>query len=135
MHKESGNLQAEKRAMGVRAARECRPEGGYLARLVIDNASKLNALNRELMVEIVEAVKALEADPELRLVIVTGAGERAFVGGADINELAALDTDSAREFITLVHRCCDGFHRLAGALLARVGRFPLGAGLGPPAAP
>src|SRR5437762_727604 len=55
MHKESGNLQAEKRAMGVSVAREDRPEGGYLARLVIDNASKLNALNRELMVEVVEA--------------------------------------------------------------------------------
>ena len=129
MHKESGNLQAEKRAMGVRVAREDRPEGGYLARLVIDNASKLNALNRELMVEIVEAVKALEVDPELRLVIVTGAGERAFVGGADINELAALDTDSAREFITLVHRCCDGFHRLPVPVIARIDGYALGAGL------
>ncbi|MBV9587709.1 MAG: enoyl-CoA hydratase/isomerase family protein, partial [Alphaproteobacteria bacterium] len=58
-----------------------------MARLTIDNAAKLNSLNRELMVEIVEAVKALETDPELRLVIVTGAGDRAFVGGADINEL------------------------------------------------
>jgi len=93
--------------MGVSVVREDRPEGGHVARLTIDNAGKLNALNRELMVEIVEAVKALELDPELRLVIVTGAGERAFVGGADINELAALDPDSAREFITLVHRCCD----------------------------
>src|SRR2546430_2590046 len=129
MPKESGNLQAEKRAMGVRVAREDRPEGGYLARLVIDNASKLNALNRELMVEIVEAVKALEVDPELRLVIVTGAGERAFVGGADINELAALDTDSAREFITLVHRCCDGFHRLPVPVIARIDGYALGAGL------
>src|SRR5437764_5169713 len=129
MHKEGGNLQAEKRAMGVRVAREDRPEGGYLARLVIDNASNLNALNRELMVEIVEAVKALEVDPELRLVIVTGAGERAFVGGADINELAALDTDSAREFITLVHRCCDGFHRLPVPVIARIDGYALGAGL------
>jgi enoyl-CoA hydratase/carnithine racemase len=115
--------------MGVRVAREDRPEGGYLARLVIDNASKLNALNRELMVEIVEAVKALEVDPELRLVIVTGAGEHAFVGGADINELAALDTDSAREFITLVHRCCDGFHRLPVPVIARIDGYALGAGL------
>jgi enoyl-CoA hydratase len=129
MHKESGNLQAEKRAMGVRVAREDRPEGGYLARLVIDNASKLNALNRELMVEIVEAVKVLETDPELRLVIVTGAGERAFVGGADINDLAALDADSAREFITLVHRCCDGFHRLPVPVIARIDGYALGAGL------
>src|SRR2546423_12525138 len=129
MPKESGNLQAEKRAMGVRVAREDRPEGGYLARLVIDNASKLNALNRELMVEIVDAVKALEVDPELRLVIVTGAGERAFVGGADINELAALDTDSAREFITLLARCSDGFHPLPAAVIARGARFALGARL------
>src|SRR5438552_1160522 len=129
MHKESGNLQAEKRAMGVSVAREDRPEGGYLARLVIDNASKLNALNRELMVEIVEAVKALEGEPALRLVIVTGAGERAFVGGADINELAILDPDSAREFITLVHRCCDGFHRLPVPVIARIDGYALGAGL------
>src|SRR5207248_8086996 len=129
MHKESGNLQAEKRAMGVTVAREERPEGGYLARLTIDNAAKLNSLNRALMVEIVEAVQALEAEPDLRLVIVTGAGERAFVGGADINELAALDADSAREFITLVHRCCDGFHRLPVPVIARVNGYALGAGL------
>jgi enoyl-CoA hydratase len=129
MHKESGNLQAEKRAMGVSVVREERPEGGHVARLTIDNAAKLNSLNRALTVEIVEAVKVLEADPGLRLVIVTGAGERAFVGGADINELAALDADSAREFITLVHRCCDGFHRLAVPVIARIDGYALGAGL------
>jgi enoyl-CoA hydratase/carnithine racemase len=129
MHEHSGNLQAEKRAMGVSVAREERPEGGHLARLVIDNAAKLNSLNRGLMVEIVDAVKALEADPELRLVIVTGAGERAFVGGADINELAELDADSARDFITLVHRCCDGFHRLPVPVIARIDGYALGAGL------
>src|SRR5437763_3312205 len=129
MHERSGNLQAEKRAMGVNVAREERPEGGYLARLTIDNAAKLNSLNRALTLEIVDAIKALEAEPELRLVIVTGAGERAFVGGADINELAALDPDSAREFITLVHRCCDGFHRLPVPVIARIDGYALGAGL------
>jgi enoyl-CoA hydratase len=129
MHEEIGNLQAEKRAMGVTVVHEDRPEGGYLARLTIDNAAKLNSLNRALMVEIVDAVKALEADSALRLVVVTGAGERAFVGGADIAELAALDPDSAREFITLVHRCCDGFHRLPVPVIARIDGYALGAGL------
>jgi enoyl-CoA hydratase/carnithine racemase len=129
MHEQSGNLQAEKRAMGVVVAREDRPEGDHLARLTIDNAAKLNSLNRALMVEIVDAVKALEADPALRLVVVTGAGERAFVGGADIAELAALDQDSAREFITLVHRCCDGFRRLPVPVIARIDGYALGAGL------
>ena len=115
--------------MGVVVAREDRPEGGWLARLTIDNAAKLNSLNRALMVEIVDAVKALEADPALRLVVVTGAGERAFVGGADIAELAALDQESAREFITLVHRCCDGFRRLPVPVIARIDGYALGAGL------
>ncbi|HEX6442539.1 MAG TPA: enoyl-CoA hydratase [Stellaceae bacterium] len=115
--------------MGVSVTREERPEGGHLVRFTIDNAAKLNALNRELMVEIVEAVQALEADPELRLVILTGAGERAFVGGADINELATLDPESAREFITLVHRCCDGFHRLPVPVIARIDGYALGGGL------
>jgi enoyl-CoA hydratase len=129
MHEQSGNLQAEKRAMGVTVVHEDRPEGGYLARLTIDNAAKLNSLNRALMVEIVDAVKVLEADPALRLVVVTGAGERAFIGGADITELAALDQDNAREFITLVHRCCDGFHRLPVPVIARIDGYALGAGL------
>src|SRR5207249_7438039 len=113
MHQRGCKLQAEKRAMGVVVVREDRPEGGHVIRLTIDNAAKLNTLNRALMVELVEAIERLEADEGLRLVILTGAGERAFVGGADIAELAALDQDSAREFITLVHRVCDGFRQLA----------------------
>ena len=115
--------------MGVVVAREERPEGGHVARLTIDNRAKLNTLNRALMVEFVEAIEGLEADAALRLVVVTGAGERAFVGGADIGELALLDQDSAREFITLVHRCCDGCRRLAVPVIARIDGYALGAGL------
>ncbi len=129
MHERRVKLQAEKRAMGVVVAHEERPEGGHVARLTIDNAAKLNTLNRALMVEIVEAIERLEADAALRLVILRGAGERAFVGGADIAELAALDQDSARDFITLVHRCCDGFRRLAVPVIARIDGYALGAGL------
>jgi len=115
--------------MGVIAVREERPEGGHLVRLTIDNAAKLNILNRALMVELVEAIERLEADSGLRLVVLSGAGERAFVGGADITELALLDPDSARDFITLIHRCCDGFRRLAVPVIARIDGFALGAGL------
>jgi enoyl-CoA hydratase/carnithine racemase len=129
MHERWVNLQAEKRAMGIVVVREDRPEGGHVVRLTIDNAAKLNTLNRALMVEIVETVQRLEADAALRLVVVSGAGERAFVGGADIGEIAALDQDSARDFITLVHRCCDGFRRLAVPVIARIDGYALGAGL------
>ena len=105
------------------------PEGGRLARLTIDNAAKLNSLNRRLMDEIVEAAGGLAEDPQLRLVILTGAGERAFVGGADIGEIAALDRESARGFITAVHRCCDAFRRLPVPVIARIDGYALGAGL------
>jgi enoyl-CoA hydratase/carnithine racemase len=81
------------------------------------------------MQEIVTAAEPLADDPELRLVILTGAGERAFVGGADVGELAALDQKSAREFITLVHRCCDIFRRLPVPVIARIDGYALGAGL------
>jgi enoyl-CoA hydratase/carnithine racemase len=115
--------------MSVMVQHEERSEGGRLARLTIDNASKLNSLNRALMAEIIEAADGLAADPQLRLVVLTGAGERAFVGGADIGEIATLDRESARDFITLVHRCCDAFRRLPVPVIARIDGYALGAGL------
>ena len=95
MHEHIVNLQAETRGMAVLVARDARAEGGYVARITIDNAAKLNTINRALAVEIVETIQQLEDDLALRLVILTGAGERAFVGGADLNELAHLDHSSA----------------------------------------
>jgi enoyl-CoA hydratase len=115
--------------MSVLVRHEERHEGGHLARVTIDNAAKLNSLNRALMNEIIEAAGRLAADPQLRLVILSGAGERAFVGGADVGEIAALDRDSAREFITAVHRCCDAFRRLPVPVIARIDGYALGAGL------
>jgi enoyl-CoA hydratase len=129
MHQRRMKLQAEKRAMGIVAVREERLEGGHLVRVTIDNARKLNTLDRALMVELVKTIEQLEADPALRLVILSGAGERAFVGGADITELAVLDRDTARDFITMVHRCCDGFRRLPVPVIARIDGYALGAGL------
>jgi enoyl-CoA hydratase/carnithine racemase len=115
--------------MSVKVRHEERPEGGNMAWLTIDNAAKLNSLNRVLMAEIIQTADRLAANPELRLLVLTGAGERAFVGGADVGEIAALDRDSARDFITMVHRCCDAFRRLPVPVIARIDGYALGAGL------
>jgi len=115
--------------MSVDVAREDRVEGGYVARVTIDRAAKLNALDRALMAEIIEAMTGLGDDPALRLLVLTGAGGRAFIGGADIDELAALDADSARGFITAVHVCCDAFRHLPVPVIARIDGYALGAGL------
>ena len=115
--------------MSVLVRREQRSEGGHIAHITIDNIGKLNSLHRELMVEIVSAVAALDNDPQLRLAILRGAGERAFVGGADVGEIAALDHVTARSFIMLVHRCCAAFRRLPVPVIARIDGYALGAGL------
>jgi enoyl-CoA hydratase len=115
--------------MAVEVAREERPEGGFVARVTIDRAAKLNALDRPLIAEIIEAMSALAEDPKLRLAVVTGAGGRAFIGGADIDELAGLDAESARHFITAVHVCCDAFRHLPVPAVARIDGYALGAGL------
>lgn len=114
---------------GVRVEREELAGGGRLARVTIDNRARMNSLGRALMEEIVAVAEALAADPELRLVIVAGAGGRAFVGGADIGEIAALDRDGARDFITLVHRCCQAFRLMPAPVIARIEGYALGAGL------
>src|ERR1700736_4515390 len=115
--------------MGVSVARETRTEGGFVARITIDRAAKLNALDRALMAEIIDAMTGLAADPALRLAVVTGAGGRAFIGGADIDDFVALAAGSARGFITAVHVCCDAFRHLPVPTIARIDGYALGAGL------
>src|SRR5580700_7294202 len=115
--------------MGVGVVREARAEGGFVARVTIDRAAKLNALDRVLIGEIIEAMTALAGEPELRLAVVSGAGGRAFIGGADIDELAALNAESAHHFITAVHVCCDAFRHLPVPVIARIDGYALGAGL------
>ena len=77
----------------------------------------------------VAALGQLAEDRAIRALIVTGAGERAFVGGADIRELASLDPVSGRAFITRVHRCCAAVRDFPAPVIARIQGFALGAGL------
>jgi enoyl-CoA hydratase len=100
-----------------------------VAVVTIDNAAKLNTLNTRVMTELVAAVEQLGTDDRLRAVVLRGAGERAFIGGADINEMAGLDVGSARDFITLVHRSCDVFRRLPVPVIARIQGYVFGAGV------
>jgi enoyl-CoA hydratase len=114
---------------GIRVRRETRDEGGFVAHVTIDNAARLNSLNRRLMDEFAQTMAALSQDPELRGVVLSGAGEKAFVGGADIDEMAGLDGAGARAFITRVHRCCAAVRDCPVPVIARIGGHALGAGL------
>jgi enoyl-CoA hydratase len=116
---------AEPRILVRRAARD----GGSIATVTIDNPRKLNTLNSTLMEELVAAIDGLAGDETLRAVVLTGAGDKAFIGGADIDEMAALDATTARAFITCIHRCCAALRDLPVPVIGRIQGFALGAGL------
>ncbi|MBV8428255.1 MAG: enoyl-CoA hydratase/isomerase family protein [Hyphomicrobiales bacterium] len=103
--------------------------GGLVARVTIDNRPKLNTLNSALMSRLVDALNALGGNGKLRAIVLTGAGERAFIGGADIDEMARLDPHTARAFITRVHECCAALRRLPVPVFARINGYALGAGM------
>ena len=105
-----------------------RPQGS-IAHVTIDNAAKLNTLGSHLMIEFIERIEGLGARDDLRAVVLTGAGDKAFIGGADIFEMARLDAVSAEGFITLVHRSCDCLRALPVPVIGRVNGYALGAGL------
>jgi enoyl-CoA hydratase len=102
---------------------------GRVARVTIDNRRRLNCLATPLILQLTEAFTKLGSDAGLRAVVLTGAGERAFIGGADLNELGALCADSARLFITRLHRACAAVRNCPVPVIGRINGFCLGGGL------
>lgn len=112
----------------VRVEREER-EGGSIARVVLNRPEKLNAMSSAMNAELCEAVSELARDDKLRAMVLTGAGERAFVGGADIDEMSALDAPSARRFITGLHLAIDAVRSMPVPVIGRINGYCLGGGL------
>jgi len=100
-----------------------------VAVVTIDNPTRQNTLDTRVMTDLITAIERFGADETLRAVVLRGAGERAFIGGADIEEMAGLNPTTARDFITLVHRCCDGFRCLPVPVIARIRGYVFGAGV------
>lgn len=99
------------------------------ATITVDNQARLNVLDMALMAELIDAFRSLEARGDLRSVVLTGAGNRAFIGGADVNEMASLNPGSAREFITRLHIACRVIRNFRVPVIARINGYCLGGGL------
>lgn len=96
--------------------------------LTVNRPDKLNALNRATMSELDAAVAEAEADDTVHALVITGAGDKAFVAGADISELRTLGAVEAKEFALRGQAVFNRIERLAKPAVAAVNGFALGGG-------
>jgi enoyl-CoA hydratase/carnithine racemase len=106
-----------------------RRESDTVAYVTVCNERKLNILDTALMNHFRAAIDDLAQQDDLRAVVLSGAGEKAFIGGVDIREMAALTPKSAEALITLVHRTCNSLRALPVPVIARIDGYALGGGL------
>src|ERR1700757_3620491 len=99
-----------------------------IAYVTIDRPKVLNALNMATMQELKQAFTAIKDDGEVRVVIVTGGGEKAFVAGADIAELSQHSPVSAKEYTHKGQAVIDAIENLGKPTIACINGFALGGG-------
>lgn len=107
---------------------ETGPDGSVYA-ITVKHPARLNVLNSTLIDALRTALDAVAADDTARIAVLRGAGERAWIGGADINEMAQLDVEGARTFITRLHTLCVALRKLPVPVIAAIDGYCLGAGL------
>ncbi len=103
-----------------------REEGIVTATL--NRPEKLNALNRELIESLARAVSELSADPSVRVLVLTGAGEKAFAAGADIEAMREMSPAQAKGFADLGHRVGAALEAAHFAVIGAINGFALGGG-------
>ena len=104
-------------------------DGGRVAFVTANNPSKRNAIGIPGKRALVAAFERLSEDEALRAVVLTGAGDRAFIAGADLAEMKDLDVEQAREEHTLTHLACDAIRRCPVPVIARINGYCLGLGM------
>lgn len=101
-----------------------------IATITINRPTKLNALNKNTIEELHQAFKTLESNKSVRVIIVTGSGEKAFVAGADIKEFADFSIEEGTELARKGHETLFDFvQNLSTPVIAAVNGFALGGGL------
>lgn len=97
--------------------------------LTVNNPGKLNVLGTPAVEALSRALAAVAGDADARVAILRGAGERAWIGGADITEMATLEPATAEAFIRRIHGLCRDLRALPVPVIAAIRGWCLGAGL------
>ncbi|MEJ8821277.1 enoyl-CoA hydratase [Variovorax humicola] len=97
--------------------------------VTIRDAGSLNILGTPVIADLTQAFRQLADHPDARTVVLRGTGDKAFVAGADIKEMGALDVHSARAFIDGLRQLCDAVRLCPVPVIARIPGWSLGGGL------
>ena len=108
---------------------ETRGDAGRVAYVTVNNPGERNALGRKGTDALIAAFRELAGDEALRVAVLTGAGDRSFIAGANLKEMAEVDWKDAEDISTKTHLACDAIRRLPVPVIARVNGYCLGAGM------
>lgn len=99
-----------------------------IGRLTINRPDKMNALNNQVLSELDNVVDAIKNDKNIRALIITGAGEKAFVAGADIKELSSVQPEKGADFARRGQKIFQKIEDLEIPVIAAVNGYALGGG-------
>lgn len=102
---------------------------GGTAVLTFNRPQALNAINSGLNAELAGALDRIEGDNEIKVVVLTGAGDKAFIAGADIKEMQSMDAIAAREFALNAKKTVDKLYHFKKPVIAAINGYCLGGGL------
>jgi len=106
-----------------------RGDAGRIAWITFNNPEKRNALGLAGKEKFIEVMTGLKHDESLRAVVLTGAGDRSFVGGTNLAEMANFDLDDAESSSTKTHRVCDAVRSFPVPVIARINGYCFGSGM------
>jgi enoyl-CoA hydratase len=99
-----------------------------IAKVSLNRPDSLNALNSDVYNELYDVFEAIEHDDDVRVVVLTGSGEKAFAAGSDVVEMQAMNTLDIQKFVATIRKASDRIYTLTKPTIAAIHGYALGGG-------
>mgnify|MGYP000302958701 CR=1 FL=1 len=96
--------------------------------VTVNRPESLNAMNKDVIIELISKIEGLLSEGDIRVIIITGSGEKAFIAGADIKLMQKMNKSEAYEFANLGHKLANTIENSDKPVIAAVNGFALGGG-------